>query len=72
VPSAATPLNGSRDPADSKAFLNNAWQRRTATVLSLETAAASFNKLGATRDASDGVVLSSFFFHQYITHSTLD
>jgi hypothetical protein len=55
------PLNGSRDPADNKAFLNNVRQRQTATALALETAAVSVNKLGTTPEASAGVLLSSFF-----------
>jgi hypothetical protein len=65
----AAPLNGSRDPADSKAFFNNVRQRQATAALSLETAVASVNKMGATRDAS---VLPLFFFTSilHIPHST--
>jgi hypothetical protein len=41
-------------------LLNNVRQRQTSTALSLETAATRFNKLGATRDADAGVLLSPF------------
>jgi hypothetical protein len=65
--SVVAPLNGSQDPADNKAFLNNVWQRQTTAAMSLETAVAT--STSSARRAMPALVLCYPLFFSSVYHT---